>query len=68
MTEPFNYEDARAELQQILEELEKGDSTLFFKLHDAMKDPYSDRFAEFFAKRPGWATQKAGCSMLSCSS
>ena len=55
-------------LHQAIEELEKGDSTLFFKLHDAMKDPYSDRFDEFFAKRPGWATQKAGCSMLSCSS
>ncbi|MDB5192562.1 MAG: hypothetical protein JWQ96_2125 [Segetibacter sp.] len=55
-------------LHQSIEELEKGDNTLFEKLQQAMKDPYSKRFDEFFAKRPGWASQKAGCSMLSCSS
>jgi uncharacterized protein YdiU (UPF0061 family) len=55
-------------LHQSIEQLEKGDDTLFIKLLEAMKDPYSKRFDEFFAKRPEWATQKAGCSMLSCSS
>lgn len=55
-------------LHQSIEQLEKGDDTLFKKLQEAIKNPYSDKFDEFFAKRPEWATQKAGCSMLSCSS
>lgn len=55
-------------LHQAIEELEKGENGLFLKLQEAMKDPYSRRFDEFFAKRPDWATKKAGCSMLSCSS
>jgi hypothetical protein len=48
--------------------MQKGDDKLFVKLQDAMKEPYSNKFDEFFVKRPSWATQKAGCSMLSCSS
>ncbi len=55
-------------LHNAIEDLEKGDDTLFVKLQQAIKDPYSDKYDEFFAKRPTWATQKAGCSMLSCSS
>ena len=55
-------------LHQAIEDLEKGDDRLFVKLQEAMKEPYSNRFDEFFIKRPDWATQKAGCSMLSCSS
>lgn len=55
-------------LHQAIEELEKGESTLFVKLQEAMKEPYSRKGDEFFARRPDWATQKAGCSMLSCSS
>lgn len=55
-------------LHQAIEELERGEDQLFNKLQQAMKEPYSDKWDEFFAKRPDWATQKAGCSMLSCSS
>ena len=55
-------------LHQAIEEMEKGENQLFVKLQEATKDPYSNRFDEFFAKRPDWASQKAGCSMLSCSS
>ncbi|GAB3528366.1 YdiU family protein [Pontibacter brevis] len=55
-------------LHQAIEELAQGKNELFLKLQEAMKEPYSHKFDEFFAKRPGWATQKAGCSMLSCSS
>ncbi|WP_018478714.1 protein adenylyltransferase SelO [Pontibacter roseus] len=55
-------------LHQAIEELEKGENTLFLKLQEAIKEPYSDKYDEFFQTRPGWATQKAGCSMLSCSS
>ncbi|MBC7827349.1 MAG: YdiU family protein [Chitinophagaceae bacterium] len=55
-------------LHQASEDLEKGDDTLLTKLQHAMKEPYSKKYDEFFTKRPDWATQKAGCSMLSCSS
>jgi uncharacterized protein YdiU (UPF0061 family) len=55
-------------LHQSIEDLEKGDDTLFKKLQEAMKEPYSNNHDEFFAKRPTWAGNKAGCSMLSCSS
>jgi len=55
-------------LHQSIENLEKGNDELFRKLQQAMKEPYSHKFDEFFAKRPSWASQKAGCSMLSCSS
>ncbi|KAA3436183.1 protein adenylyltransferase SelO [Rufibacter hautae] len=55
-------------LHQAIEELERGENQLFLKLQAAMKDPYSRHHDELFAKRPDWASQKAGCSMLSCSS
>ena len=55
-------------LHQAIEDLQSGNDALFVKLQHAMKDPYSNRFDEFFVKRPQWATSKAGCSMLSCSS
>jgi uncharacterized protein YdiU (UPF0061 family) len=55
-------------LHDAIQGLENGDDALFVKLQQAMKEPYSDKFDEFFAKRPEWAAQKAGCSMLSCSS
>jgi uncharacterized protein YdiU (UPF0061 family) len=55
-------------LHQAIEQMEKGEDTLFLKLQHAIREPYSTDFDEFFVKRPDWATQKAGCSMLSCSS
>lgn len=55
-------------LHQAIEELEKGADSLFRKLEQAIKDPYGTTGDEFFVKRPDWAGQKAGCSMLSCSS
>jgi uncharacterized protein YdiU (UPF0061 family) len=55
-------------LHQAIEGLEKGDDQLFNKLQEAMKDPYLNIHDEFFARRPQWASKKAGCSMLSCSS
>jgi uncharacterized protein YdiU (UPF0061 family) len=55
-------------LHQSIENLEKGDDGLFVQLQEAMKEPYSRTHDEFFKKRPSWATEKAGCSQLSCSS
>lgn len=55
-------------LHQAIQELENGSNDLFTKLQQALKEPYSKKYDEFFAKRPDWATEQAGCSMLSCSS
>lgn len=55
-------------LHRAIEELEQGEDTLFRKLQAAIKEPYSTKFDELYGRRPNWATQKAGCSMLSCSS
>lgn len=55
-------------LHEAIEGLEKGDSTLFSKLQQAISEPYSSLHDEFLSKRPDWASQKPGCSMLSCSS
>jgi uncharacterized protein YdiU (UPF0061 family) len=55
-------------LHQAAEALEQGDNTLFMKLQEALLDPYTTKRDAFFVKRPDWAAQKAGCSMLSCSS
>lgn len=55
-------------LHEAIEELENGKDGLFRKLQQAIQDPYSSEHEEFFSKRPEWATKKAGCSMLSCSS
>jgi len=55
-------------LHQAIEELETGGNTLFRKLEEALKEPYSNQWDQLFVKRPDWANEKAGCSMLSCSS
>ena len=53
----------------------EGDVTLIDELYQLLKQPYDEqpdsekRFSEkWFAKRPEWARNKVGCSMLSCSS
>ncbi|MDA0875342.1 MAG: YdiU family protein, partial [Bacteroidetes bacterium] len=55
---------------QAIQDAEKGDMTLFDTLFEAVRHPYSDQpdLAHLAVRRPDWARQQAGASMLSCSS
>lgn len=55
-------------LLQAIQELEKGEQTLFLKLQEALKNPYAAAHDEFFKLRPEWANDQPGSSTLSCSS
>jgi uncharacterized protein YdiU (UPF0061 family) len=56
--------------QLAIEAAEKGDYTLINELHELLKHPYDEQpqNEKWFTKRPDWARNKVGCSMLSCSS
>ncbi len=56
--------------QLIINDADKGNYTLLNKIHTLLKNPYNEQeeHQEWFVKRPEWARNKVGCSMLSCSS
>lgn len=55
--------------QQAIDAAAAGDTSMIDRLMEAARHPYSDNHpSDLIAKRPDWAINKPGCSMLSCSS
>jgi len=56
--------------QLAIDDADKGNYKLIDELFNLLKKPYDEQpeYEKWFAKRPEWARDKVGCSMLSCSS
>jgi len=56
--------------QMAIDQADKGDDSVIDELYQMLKQPYAEQpeYEKWFSKRPDWARNKVGCSMLSCSS
>ncbi len=56
--------------QMAINAADEGDYSLLDELYNLLRKPYDEQWdmRKWFAKRPEWARDKVGCSMLSCSS
>jgi len=56
--------------QLAIDKAEQGDFSMIEELMDVLRKPYDEQPEKetFAARRPEWARNRPGCSMLSCSS